>query len=303
MTTPTHVLDAAFDRLGRWGFDDPDGYVNHGPMVCEALDALGRPAEVDSWSRLDSGTPPTVPVEPDGFVWTEALGDATRAGEWMGYFERAITDDGWSPVLDEWLPRLLPGMGVALFHGAIRAAHAVRAIDTADTPARRAELVRSLGYWAALFDRSHPPDPAAVRGVDDVRLEVVRTAAEAARHYLARPNIIHLHGVTAAMAVSVLIQHTDDATAASALAHVKAEHAALYDHVEPIDARPAPDIDEATMVDAAIAGEDAHAVKLVEAARRGFAATDDPVFLAATERVTRRGLRALRRQQSSATDQ
>jgi hypothetical protein len=289
----TDVLDAAFDRLGRWGFDDPDGYVNHGPMVCEALDALGRPAEVDSWSRLDAGTPPTVPVEPGRFVWTDALGDVTRADEWMGHFERAIAGDGWEPVLAEWLPRLLPGMGVALFHGTIRCAHAVRAIDTADTPARRAELVRALGYWAALFAPGHPPDLAAVRGVDDIPLGVAQAAADATRHYVARPNIIHLHGVTAAMAVSILIRHTGEATAATALAHVEAEHAALYAHVDPIATADPPDIDEATLIDAAVAGGEAHAVKLVEASLRGFAATRDPAFLAAAERVTRRSRRAL----------
>lgn len=47
------------------------------------------------------------------------------------------------------------------------------------------------------------------------------------------------------------------------------------------------------MVDAAIASGDAHAVKLVEACRRGFAATDDPVFHAGAERVTRRGPRVM----------
>lgn len=299
MAAQAHVLDAAFDRLGRWGFDDPDGYVNHGPMACEALDALGRPAEVDSWSRLDSGTPPVTPVEPRLFVWEEALGDDTRAGEWMGYFGHAVAHDGWAPVLGEWLPRLLPGMGAVLFHGAIRCAHAARAIETADTPARRAELVRALGYWAALWAPGCPPDPQAVRGVDDIRLEVAHAAADAARRYLARPNIIHLHGVTAAMAVSILVRHVDEATAAAALAQVRGEHAALYARVEPVSAVAASDIAEATLVDAAIASGEAHAVKLVEACRRGYAATDDPVFVAAAERVVRRGLRTLTTRQST----
>ncbi|MGQ0617162.1 MAG: hypothetical protein ACT4PW_09240 [Acidimicrobiia bacterium] len=299
MPTPSDVLDAAFDRLGQWGFDDPQGYVNHGPMVCEALDALGRPREVDSWSRLDAGTPPTTPVAPGRFLWTEALGDINLAGEWMGYFQRAIADDGWEPVLNEWLPRLLPGMGVALFHGTIRCAHATRAIERADTPARGAELVRALGYWAAQFDHGYPPDLAAVRAVNDVELAVVHAAADAARHYLARPNIIHLHGVTAAMAVSILVRHTDEAATAVALAHVKAEHAALYEHTEPIAPTAAPEVDEATLIDAAIASGDAHAVKLVEASLRGFAATNNPVFLAAAERVARRGLRTLTRQKPS----
>jgi hypothetical protein len=298
-TPPPDVLDTAFDRLGQWGFDDPNGYVNHGPMVCEALDALGRPAEVESWSLLDSGTPPAIPVEPRRFVWTEALGDCTRAGEWMGYFGRAIADDGWAPVLDEWLPRLLPGVGVALFHGAIRSAHAVRAIETADTPARRAELVRALGYWAALFDHGSPADLTAARSVEDVRLEVVNAAAAAARHYIARPNIIHLHGVTAAMAVSILIDHADEETAATGLAQIRAEHASLYEHSDPVVDVVAPNVEDATLIDAAIVSGEAHAVKLVEAARRGFAATKDPVFLAAAERVTRRGRRATMRQEPS----
>ena len=286
MSAPTDVLDAAFDRLGRWGFDDPDGYVNHGPMACEALDVLGRPAEVDSWSRLYSGTPPTTPVAPHRFVWSEALGDTARTPEWMGYFERAVADDGWASVLEGWLPRLLPGMGVALFHGAIRCAHAVRAIETADTPARRAELIRALGYWAALFDHGSPPDLDAVRDVDDFELAVVHSAADAARRYLARPNIICLHGVTAAMAVAILLRHTDTTTAATALAHVKAEHAALYLRTAPVRVVPAPNVDEATLIDAAIVSGEAHAVKLVEASLRGFAVTSDPAFLAAAEQAS-----------------
>ncbi len=293
MTAATDVLDDAFDRLGQWGFDDPGGYVNHGPMVCEALDALGRPAEVDSWSRLDDGTPPATPVEPRRFVWQEALGDATRAGEWMGYFERAIADDGWGEVLSEWLPRLLPGLDVALFHGAIRCAHATRAIETADTPSRRAELVRSLGYWAALWTPGAPPDLTTLHGDDDIEIGVVHAAAHAARRYLARPNIIHLHGVTAAMAVSVLIRHIDEEAAVAALAQLRADHTTLYGHTQPVAAVPAAHVSEATLVDAAIASGDAHAVKLVEACRRGSATTGDPVFHAAAERVTRRGLRAL----------
>jgi hypothetical protein len=98
------------------------------------------------------------------------------------------------------------------------------------------------------------------------------------------------------MAVSILVRHTDEATAATALSQVKAEQAALYDRTDPITEVTAPDIDDATLVNAAIASGDAHAVKLVEASRRGFAATNDPVFLAAAERVTRRGLRTLTRQ-------
>lgn len=293
MPAQPEILDAAFDRLGQWGFDDPDGYVNHGPMACEALDVLGRPADVDSWSRLDSGTPPTLPVTPNRFDWSEALGDLTRTGEWIGYFERAIADDGWSHVLSEWLPRLLPGMGVALFHGAIRCAHATRAIERSDSPARRAELARSLGYWAGLFDHGATPDTAGDRNVDDLELAVIQAAADAARQYLARPNIIHLHGVTAAMAVSILVRHADVDAGSRALAQLKGERGALYGGTEPVEHIVVPEVSESTVIDAAVISGEAHAVKLVEASHRGYAATGEPAFLAAAERVSRRGLRRL----------
>jgi hypothetical protein len=204
-----------------------------------------------------------------------------------------VSDDGWDAVLHEWLPRLLPGMGVALYHGAIRSAHATRALETADTPARRAEVVRSLGYWAALFQPGPAPERRDHDDAADVDLAIVRAARHAAHHYVARPNIINLHGVTAAMAVSILVRHTDDRSATAALVQLRAEHRSLYpDELPATEVEPA-GIAAATLVDAAIASGDGHAVKLVEATRRGVAATGDPIFLAAAERVSRRGLRAL----------
>jgi hypothetical protein len=165
----------------------------------------------------------------------------------------------------------------------------------AATPARQAELVRALGYWAALWSPGPAPGPEAGRGVDDVPFAIVLAAADAAGRYLSRPTIIHLHGVTAAMAVSLLVRHTDEATAAAALGQVEAEHAALFGCTEPVVVTSAPDLAAATMVDAAVASGEAHAVKLIEACDRGFTASGDPVFLAASERVVRRSLRALAR--------
>jgi len=40
----------------------------------------------------------------------------------------------------------MPVLRTALFHSAIRTAHAVRVIDAVDTPLRRGELARALGY-------------------------------------------------------------------------------------------------------------------------------------------------------------
>ena len=291
MTTPTDVLDAAFDRLGRWGFDDPDGYVNHGPMACEALDVLGRPAEVESWSRLESGTPPTIPVEPRRFVWTEAFGDAARARRVDGLLRagdrRRRLGAGTRRVAAPAAPR--NGRGAVPRRDPLRtrgARHRDR--RHAGAPRRTGSRARVLGCPVR---HGPPPDVAAVRGVDDSRLAVVHAAADAARHYR-RPT---QHHQPARRDRSDGRLDPDpahrQATAATALAHIKAEHAALYAARDPVVDVAAPDVDEATLIDAAIVSGDAHAVKLVEAARRGFAVTSDPAFLAAADRVARRGLR------------
>ena len=97
-------------------------------------------------------------VEPNGrssFDWRGALGHYERLPEWLGFYEQLIYDSGWASVAEVWVPRLMPGLASVLFHGAIRTAHAVRAVSTADTGARRAELARSLAYWSARFRAGH----------------------------------------------------------------------------------------------------------------------------------------------------
>ena len=115
---------------------------------------------------------------------------------------------------------------------------------------------------------------------------MVRAAAGGARRYLARPTIVHLHGVTGAMAVEILIGHIPATEATAALAQVHAEHAALYAGVEPV-AEPSPaGPPGGELAGAAVRSLDPHQVKLVEACRRGHAATGDPAFAAAAETVT-----------------
>src|ERR1700740_2620738 len=78
----------------------------------------------------------------------------------------------------------MPALRTALFHGAIRTAHAVRAIDAVDTPPRRGELARALGYWAARYREGQPASPLAPAG--DLRVALVRAAA-AGRRARVRP--------------------------------------------------------------------------------------------------------------------
>ena len=160
----------------------------------------------------------------------------------------------------------------------------MRAIDAVDTPPRRGELARALGYRAARYREGQPAGPLPPAG--DLRMAVVRAAAGGARRYLARPGIVHLHGVTGAMAVEILAARIPAADGAAALARVHAEHAALYAATEPVT-QPAPASPPGSeLTVAAVRSLDPHQVKLVEAGRRGHAATGDPAFAAAAETVT-----------------
>jgi len=234
MSDTTPALDEAFERMAAASFELPNGFVNHGAMACEALAVLDCTDDIDSWARrfARAGGASVDPVVPAGFEWRQALGDYYRLPEWIGYFTQAIDDDGWPTVVATWVPRLMPALRTALFHGVIRTAHAVRAVDAVDTPPRRGELARALGYWATRYRAGQPASPLPHAG--DLRMAVVRAAADGARRYLARPDIFHLHGVTGAMAVEILAAHIPAADGATALAHVLAEHAALYAATEPV---------------------------------------------------------------------
>jgi len=289
MSDTTPALDEAFERMAAASFELPNGFVNHGAMACEALAVLDCADDIDSWARrfAQAGGGTVEPVASARFEWRQALGAYDRLPEWIGYFAGAIDDDGWASVVETWVPRLMPALRTALFHGAIRTAHAVRAIDAVDSSPRRGELARALGYWAARYRAGQPAGPQD--NADAPREAVVRAAADGARRYLARPNILHLHGVTGAMAVEILVGHIPATAATAALAQVHAEHATLYAGVDPVDQpRPASAAGiELTL--AAVRSLDPHQVKLVEACQRGLAATADPAFAAAAQTVT--GLR------------
>ena len=289
MSETIPALDEAFERMAAASFELPNGFVNHGAMACEALAALDCADDIDSWARrfAQVGGLRIEPVAAADFDWRQALGSYEHLPEWIGYFARAIDDQGWAGVVETWVPRLMPALRTALFHGAIRTAHAVRAIDAVDTPPRRGELARALGYWAARYREGQPAGPPAP--ADDLRMAVVRAAADGARRYLARPNIVHLHGVTGAMAVEILAAHLPATDGAAALAQVHAEHAALYTATEPVTQPHPANPPGSDLTAAAVRSLDPHQVKLVEACQRGHAATGDPAFAAAAETVT--GLR------------
>jgi len=285
------ALDEALERMSTLDFELPNGFVNHGPMACEALAVLGCHDQIEGWARwfthvVGEGPTAVAPSITSRFDWQDALGDYRRLPEWIGYFEQEAAVGGWQSLAEQWVPRLMPALATALFHGAIRTAHAVRGVSTVDTPPRRTELARALGYWAARF-RIGESD-AEPRPTGDTARGVVDAAASGARHYLDAPNILRLHGVTGAMAVNLLLDHLSPEDGFDALRQIHAEHLALYGSAPPSSVVS----DSATWDEGlgrvAAESQDAHQVKLVEACRRGFAVSNDPVFAAAASRSTGR---------------
>lgn len=282
------VLDDALERVSALDFEIPNPFVNHAPMACEALASLNLDSLIGEWVEryetfMGHAVPPVTPSWPPGFDWKELLGDYRLLPEWMGYFGQSIDDEGWPAVIGIWVPRLMPGLVAALFHGVIRTSHAVRAIEVADTAARRAELARALGNWAVWFARGQPVDEGDQ--FDDPQPMALQAAAQGGRCYVAEPSIVNLHGVTGAMAVHLLAGHLSPSDAQAAVDQLQAEHRSLYRGVTPIPADGEGHWNDQTVRDAS-KSYDAHQIKLVEACLRGFQLTGDPGFSRAAEIVT-----------------
>ena len=282
------ILDDALDRVSALDFDVPNPFVNHAPMACEALAALSLDPLINGWverfeTSMGEAVQPVTPHWYGEFDWRGLFGDHRLLPEWMGYFGRAIDEEGWRVVVEGWVPRLMPGLAATLFHGVIRTSHAVRAINVADTRARRAELARALGNWAVWFSPGESTDESAE--FEEPGSAVLRAAAHGAGCYVSEPNIFNLHGVTGAMAVHLLVGHLSAADARAAVVQLWAEHGSLYRDVVPQVVDGEADWDNAIVV-AASRSYDPHQIKLVEANRRAFEITADPTFLLASEIVT-----------------
>lgn len=283
------LLDTALEKVSALEFPPPAHFVSHAPMACEALAAQGYEDRLARWvphfaRQLSSAAAPADPPAGWASGWADALGDGRRLPEWIGFFDRSITDDGWAAVVRLWVPRLMPGLASALFHGVIRTAHAVRAVDAVDSPARRAELARALGNWAAWSRAGATARPVA--GGGDARLDALDAAADAAGCFLVEPDIYHLHLVTGAMAVARLAGHLSADDADAAVSQLRADHAALLGDLDPTVVRDRQVAWDPAAAAAAAGSFDAHQIKLVDSCHEGFAETGDAVFVAAARLVT-----------------
>ena len=288
MQTSVAVLDNALDRVSALDFEIPNPFVNHAPMACEALVALGFEGSVNDWvqtfeASMGQAVQPVTPKWGSDFEWKDVVGDYRLLPEWMGYFDRAVDDDGWRSVVSVWVPRFMPGLVAALFHGVIRTAHAVRALERIDTPSRRAELSRALANWATWLQIGQPI--ATIRAAQIMPNAAAWAAATSARYYVATPTVFNLHGVTGAMAVDLLAPHLSEAEIAAAVRQLRAEHELLFRDASPWVGGEYREWEDA-LASAAVRSHDSHQVKLVEACRRGLNATGDVAFVLAAQTVT-----------------
>jgi hypothetical protein len=151
----SEAMEDALALLEKTGPEYAGRLANHGPMAAEALVVLERPDAVVPWvekykKRLHAHPAGTRPIDPK--AWREALGEGSRVGDWIVFFDRELADKPWREAIALWVPRLSPGIIAAAFHGVIRTAHAARSLEARETPARRRELAEGLAYWAATYN-------------------------------------------------------------------------------------------------------------------------------------------------------
>jgi hypothetical protein len=149
-------IDEALGLLEDTGPEFSGGLANHGPMAAEALLALGRNDVLIPWveqyrRRLQEHPSERRPILRE--EWREVLGDPSRAGDWIAFFDRELAGAPWRDVTNTWVERLAPGIIAAATHGVIRTGHAARSLGAGETPARLHELAEGLGYWAARFEQ------------------------------------------------------------------------------------------------------------------------------------------------------
>jgi hypothetical protein len=166
--TRQDAINEALGQLYDYGFAVEPGFAAHGPMVVEALSALGRNDAIADWLdayktkwRHRAAPPRLEPIDARNEAhWRAALGGRERTSDWLDLFRRALTEEPWQDVLRRWVPILIDGAAGGLNHGVIRTTHAIRAFpeDGAPSDLERDELARGLAYWAGSY-RTVPGNP------------------------------------------------------------------------------------------------------------------------------------------------
>ena len=159
-------IDEMLDLLSFAGTERANGNANHGPMAAEALFTMGRSESVLPWvekykTGLIEAPEANNPIPQS--EWRNSLGDRSRLGDWIAFFDRELSEKPWQDTLREWVPPLTPAVMAAATHGLLRTSHAVRSLSSQETPHRLHELAQGLGYWAARY-QVLPGSPSPTHG-------------------------------------------------------------------------------------------------------------------------------------------
>ncbi len=310
--SPLHALldqGAAFDPV--YGHE----LANHLPMALIALDRLGASGDrLEAYAAHYAKRRRLRPARaaaswPAGEAWASRLG---QPGAWPMYrdlFTQWLQHEPASVVLTQTLPALMPGCAAASFHGVIRTAYGLQANHIG-------EVAEGLAYWASTHQRLgewptsvvadtrdpvellrelHAVDSRAglivTRMVDaarDGRVNQVaarlviddhtpqRLARAAAFAYIETGNFTALHLVTGCHAMRVIADAAPhiEATAALRWFWQAYAHGVVAAALRP---KPAPEPwPWPRLIDAAIADEDEHVIKLVESCREHERAIGTP---------------------------
>lgn len=304
------AVAGAFERLRGIGYEYGPSFVNHVPMASEALAILGFADDVPSWvdANLRTHRYHDIPAAKlrlsgtDEAQWRAALGDFSRVADWTAMFGQELDVDPWPEVLARWVPRLLPGMFGALGHGAIRAAHAARAVAAQDSALGREELAHGLGYWAARWHTGGaaidqagalPPSEGMTESAGPVWPDFDEFIAATAGDYVRRRPIAPipmLHAITAPAAVRLLCQYLPEEQHRSSLRaarwcalRIGRSFGAIPSAGPEITPGPV-NLDD--IVAAAVDLGDEHAIKLAEVARRQYERHPDERYLQASALAT-----------------
>ena len=144
-------------------YGSPGGRLsNHGPMVAEALETLGRPEAIEAFVERYLPGQEAAPAPARALAaagWQESLGRDAEFPRWLALFRKEIDSAGWRETTRRWSSRLAPGLAGQATHGILRAGHAARALGRKETAARRDELAHGLAYWAAAYREVLPGRP------------------------------------------------------------------------------------------------------------------------------------------------
>jgi len=299
------------------------GLSNHRPMALLALQRLGADAaRLQAWAaayeaRLQPA--PAAEAWPTGDAWTGRLGDPSAFAVYRDLFGQWIAHEGAAETLEQVLPALMPGVGAAAFHGPIRVAAAARSghpdeladalaswasrwlplgpLPSGDGPESDPEaILRRLRAGRSkqrlIVDRMAEAARDATLHAELARLAIdgaqadallQRLARLAAKAYALSGNFTALHLVTGCHAMHVLLRFAIDRGAALRAcwqAYGVAVVAAQLKPLPPAPLRPWPEL-----VAAAIAHDDEHVIKLVEACREEERAYGGDDWRAAATRV------------------